>query len=97
MRLPLPGLKEVLEDPTITTLAQKYNVSPAQVVLAWHIARGVSVACKSANPERQKQNIDVRDVFLYSGCARADTLLLWYEAPDPEYGRRTEDQRARQG
>lgn len=53
------GYQNVLTDPTITELAGKYGVSPAQIVLAWHVARGGSACPKSSNVERQKQNINV--------------------------------------
>ncbi|KAG9217600.1 hypothetical protein CCMSSC00406_0010117 [Pleurotus cornucopiae] len=51
------GYQTVLSDPTIAELAGKYGVSPAQIVLAWHVARGVVPVPKSSNKERQKQNI----------------------------------------
>lgn len=53
------GYQTVLSDPTIAELAGKYGVSPAQIVLAWHVARGVVAVPKSSNKERQKQNIAV--------------------------------------
>ncbi|KAF9487944.1 reductase AKOR2 [Pleurotus eryngii] len=53
------GYQNVLTDPTITELAGKYGVSPAQIVLAWHVARGGSACPKSSNVERQKQNINL--------------------------------------
>lgn len=49
----------MLTDPTIVELAKKYQVNPVQVVLAWHIARGVSVVPKSSNEQRQRENINV--------------------------------------
>ncbi len=54
------GYQTVLSDPTIVELAGKYGVSPAQIVLAWHVARGVVAVPKSSDKERQKQNISVR-------------------------------------
>lgn len=53
------GYQDVLTNPTIVELAGKYGVAPVQVVLAWHIARGVVAVPKSSNKERQKQNITV--------------------------------------
>ncbi|KAI0751585.1 Aldo/keto reductase [Daedaleopsis nitida] len=53
------GYQNVLTDPTIVELAKKYQVSPVQVVLAWHLARGVSVVPKSSNEQRQKDNINL--------------------------------------
>ena len=51
------GYGTVRSDPTITALAQKYNVNSAQVILAWHVNRGVVAVPKSANPQHQKENL----------------------------------------
>ena len=40
----------------IIDLAVKYNCSPAQLMLAWGMKRGVSVIPKSVNPDRIKEN-----------------------------------------
>ncbi|KAI0939330.1 hypothetical protein AcV5_000783 [Taiwanofungus camphoratus] len=53
------GYSNVLTDPVVVELASKYKVSPAQVVLAWHLARGVVVVPKSSNAQRQKDNINL--------------------------------------
>ncbi|KAI0074309.1 Aldo/keto reductase [Panus rudis PR-1116 ss-1] len=53
------GYSNVLSDPTITSLAQKYNATPAQIVLSWHVARGVVAVPKSSNPEHQKHNLEL--------------------------------------
>ncbi|MEP6852333.1 MAG: aldo/keto reductase [bacterium] len=55
---------DVLDDPTIGTLARKYGKSPAQVVLRWHLQLGNVVIPKSANPARIAENIDVFDFEL---------------------------------
>ncbi|KAL4246475.1 NADP-dependent oxidoreductase domain superfamily protein [Abortiporus biennis] len=51
------GYSTVLSDPTIQQLATKYNVQPAQIVLAWHVQRGVVAVPKSRQEIHQKQNI----------------------------------------
>ncbi|KAJ7089894.1 NADP-dependent oxidoreductase domain-containing protein [Mycena belliarum] len=53
------GLEKVRSDPTIVALAAKYGVSAAQIILAWHVARGVSAVPKSADPQRQKDNVNL--------------------------------------
>ncbi|KAH9939301.1 reductase AKOR2 [Epithele typhae] len=53
------GYDTVRKDPTILELAAKYGVSGGQIVLAWHVARGVAVVPKSANEQRQKDNINL--------------------------------------
>jgi len=49
----------VCGDPTVVELATRYNVSAAQIILAWHIARGTSAIPKSTNCERQRENINL--------------------------------------
>ena len=63
------GYATVRDDPTIVSLASKYKVSSAQVILAWHVSRGCIVVPKSENVERQKQNLDV-STFLVFGPIR---------------------------
>ncbi|HXV93894.1 MAG TPA: aldo/keto reductase [Pseudonocardia sp.] len=50
---------DLLRDPTITGLAEKYGRTPAQVVLRWHVQLGNIVFPKSTRPERMRENIDV--------------------------------------
>ncbi|WP_228493801.1 MULTISPECIES: aldo/keto reductase [unclassified Rathayibacter] len=49
----------LLDDPVLAGLAAAHGVSPAQVVLRWHVQRGVGVIPKSADPGRIRQNLDV--------------------------------------
>lgn len=58
------GYAQVATDPTVAQLAEKYKVSPAQISLAWHVARGTSAVPKSSNEGRQKANLLVRHEFL---------------------------------
>ncbi|KDQ49935.1 hypothetical protein JAAARDRAFT_82050 [Jaapia argillacea MUCL 33604] len=51
------GYATVRSDPTITSLASKYGVMPAQIILAWHLLRGNAAVPKSANGEHQKGNL----------------------------------------
>jgi len=55
---------EVLGEQTITSLADKYGKSPAQVVLRWHLQVGNIVFPKSVNPDRMRENINVFDFEL---------------------------------
>ncbi|MYS37482.1 diketogulonate reductase-like aldo/keto reductase [Streptomyces sp. KhCrAH-43] len=49
----------VLEDEAITRIAQANGVTPAQVVLRWHLRTGNIVIPKSVTPARIRQNLDV--------------------------------------
>ena len=59
MRNGISGYATVREDATIVDLAKKYGVTGAQIVLAWHVQRGVLPIVKSSNAQRQKDNITV--------------------------------------
>jgi 2,5-diketo-D-gluconate reductase A len=54
---PLKGTR--LRDRTLAEIAAKYGVTPAQVVLRWHLEIGVIVIPKSARPERIEENLDL--------------------------------------
>lgn len=48
-----------LNDPVLTEIAWAHSVTPAQVVLRWHLDHGVAVIPKSANPKRIVTNLDL--------------------------------------
>lgn len=45
-------------------LAQKYGKSPAQIIIRWHLQRGVVVMPKSTHEDRIYSNFDVFDFEL---------------------------------
>ena len=49
----------VLRDPAVLAIAQSHGVSPAQVVLRWHLQQGRIVIPKSVTPSRIAENHDV--------------------------------------
>jgi len=69
------GRGNVLADPTIAALARKHGVSPAQVIVRWHLQLGNIVIPKSVTPERIRSNLDVFS-FALDGpdLARIDAL-----------------------
>jgi 2,5-diketo-D-gluconate reductase A len=58
------GPRNALADPVITAIAERYDKTPAEVVLRWHIDDGRSAIPKSVTPARIAQNLDVFDFAL---------------------------------
>ncbi len=67
----------------ITAAARAHDVTPAQVILRWHLQLGSLPIPKSSNPERQRTNLDLfsfeltaDEVAAISGLARPDGRLF---------------------
>jgi 2,5-diketo-D-gluconate reductase A len=72
---PLGQGGELLEDPEITAIAEAHGATPAQVVIAWHLAKGFVVIPKSVTSERIVSNLAAADVELTEDeVARIDAL-----------------------
>ena len=83
---PLGQGGDVLKDPVITKIAEKHGATPAQVIIAWHLAIGNVVIPKSVTPERIKENfaaldvkLDAEDVEAINGLSKDDGRI----GPDP--------------
>lgn len=61
---PLGSGKGLLEDPVLAGIAEKRNATPAQVVLAWHLALGSVVIPKSVTESRIIENWGALEVSL---------------------------------
>lgn len=55
---------QVLDDPTITRIAEQHGKTPAQVVLRWDLQHGVITIPKSVHEHRIKENADIFDFTL---------------------------------
>jgi 2,5-diketo-D-gluconate reductase A len=78
---------DLLKDPVITALADKYGKSPAQIVIRWHLDIGNVVIPKSVTPQRIRENIDVFDFELDGDDVAAVDDLNKDErtGPDPDH------------
>jgi diketogulonate reductase-like aldo/keto reductase len=64
-----------LGDPVLREVADAHGVTPAQVVLRWHVEHGVVVIPKSATPERIRANLAIGGFSLTDDeVARIDGL-----------------------
>jgi 2,5-diketo-D-gluconate reductase A len=77
---------EVLDDPTLTAVAEGYDRTPGQVVIRWHIQLGNVVIPKSVTPERIEENFRVFDFELSQDEMAAIDALDANErtGPDPD-------------
>jgi 2,5-diketo-D-gluconate reductase A len=58
------GRGAALDDPVLGKLAREHGVSPARLVLRWHLQLGHSVIPKSGHPDRIADNIRLFDFLL---------------------------------
>ena len=66
---------KILDDPTVTQIADKAGKKPAQVVLRWHVQRGDIIFPKSVTPSRMQENFELFDFELESADIEAITAL----------------------
>ncbi|UVY85131.1 aldo/keto reductase [Brachybacterium sp. NBEC-018] len=74
------GKYPLFENPAVADAAAAHEVTPAQVVIRWHLQRGFIVFPKSSSPERQAQNFDVL------GFELTDAEVAAIDALDPGDG-----------
>jgi diketogulonate reductase-like aldo/keto reductase len=61
---PLAKQSELLTESVVTEIARAHGKTPTQVVLRWHVQLGAVPVPKSADPGRQRENLDVFDFEL---------------------------------
>lgn len=72
---PLGQGKDLLSEPMLSTIGEKYGKSPAQIVLRWNVELGLATIPRSSNPERLAQNIDIFDFALTADEVAAISAL----------------------
>lgn len=60
------GQKNIFHHRLLAKIATKYGKSTAQVILRWHIQRGVVIIPKSSRKERMEENLNIWDFVLDS-------------------------------
>lgn len=73
---------EVLDHPTLKTIASKYNKTTAQVVLRWQVQTNIVTIPKSMTPSRIAENLNVFDFELDT----EDILMIENLNEDGHYG-----------
>jgi 2,5-diketo-D-gluconate reductase A len=61
---PLGQGNDLLSEPLFAELSDAYGCTPAQLVLAWHIARGLCTIPKSSDPQRLRDNLAAEQIEL---------------------------------
>ena len=61
------GSSVMLEDPVIDRIAEKNNATPAQILLAWNMQRGVAVIPKAVEEKHLRENLAALNVELDAG------------------------------
>ena len=83
---PLAKRSELLQERIITALAEEKGVTPAQIVLRWHVELEAVPIPKSADAARRRENLDVFSFDLAPEEVEAITALsrgrLWGADPD---------------
>jgi len=59
-----PNFKPLLNNATVTKLAEKYKKTVAQVLIRWQVQSNMVVIPKSIKPERIKENFEIWDFVL---------------------------------
>lgn len=83
------GRKGLFENATLKKIGERYGKTAAQIILRWHIQRGIVVIPKSVHKERMKENLDVFDFALsdedMAAIRALDTAISsFFSHQDPE-------------
>ena len=83
---PLARANSVMGERAVLAAAKAHGVTPTQTVLRWHLQLGAVPIPKSANPERQRENLDVFDFELtdaeLASISALESGRLWDSDPE---------------
>ncbi len=78
----------IVDDPTVSAIAERLGATPSQVGLAWHLQRGDIVFPKTVSPDRMRENLAAVDVVLTDDDMASITALdqgeVGRRGPDPD-------------
>ena len=57
-------IKEIIENPVVKEIAEKYGKTPTQVALRYTVQRGIVVIPKTTSKARMEENLDLFDFSL---------------------------------
>lgn len=67
----------LLNEPSLVRMGKKYDKTPAQIIIRWHLQHDLIVIPKSVTPERIVSNADVHDFVLsFEDMKNIDSLNL---------------------
>jgi len=73
---------QIIQQPLVQNLAQKYNKTVGQIVLAWSWQQGIVVNARSWNPQHQIENLNFFDIqFTPAEMLQLGSMPL---PPDPK-------------
>lgn len=72
---PLGRARDVVSEPVIVEIAKHHGISPAQAIIAWHVARGTVSIPKASSAEHQRANLEAAAVVLDTAEVEAITAL----------------------
>ncbi|MDY5784719.1 aldo/keto reductase [Corynebacterium sp.] len=76
------GYYDLADYPEITDAAERHGVTPAQVVLRWHLQNNVIIFPKTNSPERMRENLD-----LFGFELSQDEVAAIVSLDEEEFGR----------
>jgi len=72
---PIGRGRGIFEEPAVTEAATAHGITPAQVVLAWHVARETVAIPKASSLEHQQANLAAASIVLEAAEVEAITAL----------------------
>jgi len=65
----------LLDQPVLAILGKKYNKTPAQILIRWHLQHNIALHPRTNKPEHMAENLDVFDFLLNSNEMNAISAI----------------------